>query len=50
MDTGPTFMHVLGYDVSLGLGRNLFLENATIGNVEKINSAINMWEDDILEF
>jgi len=50
LDTGPTFMHVLGYDVSLGLGRNLFLEDSIIGDVEKVNSAINMWADDISEF
>jgi phosphoglycerol transferase len=50
-DVGPTLLHTLGFESSLGLGRNLFLDTKSLSStLDNYNAYLKSWTDRISEF
>lgn len=51
LDLGPTILSSLGFDVQLGLGRDLFNDDATlVEEFTKLGSMVIGWKNDLLSF
>lgn len=51
LDVGPTLFHTLGFQVSLGLGRNLFSEDIPlISKIDNFNTHLGSWYPEISKF
>lgn len=51
LDIGPTLFHVLGFQASLGLGRNLLSEDIPlISKIENFNWHLKSWRSEISKF